>query len=286
MLCPFCGGPAPYVFHRAERTYGRCSICGAFLRTDRRTIQSDVYRDGEFARRIESSIGTEPDFAKFDEIAPRLRPGSILEIGCGTGHMLAAAKARGRIVAGTELSPHHREYVKRQWGIEATESLPAGSFDNVVSCNVFEHIADPYEHLLAVRRILNPGGRFLISTANANCLIAKLCGPWWAMFKPEDHFSIPSAASLRIVGERAQFRVGPIWCSEYPLETPVGLALALRDRMHRGNGASSSGDSGAPRPVTGNRVQRIRELHAFGFVGAVLARMMIAGSIKAILELP
>jgi SAM-dependent methyltransferase len=282
MLCPFCGGPVPYAFRRADRTYGRCSVCGAFLRTDRRTLEADIYDDGDFTRRIEGSIGAEPDFGKFDEIASLLREGSILEIGCGTGHMLAAAKARGRTVSGTEQSEHHREYVKGHWGIEVTESLPAASFDNVLSFNVFEHIADPYQHLMEVRRILNPGGRFIISTANANCLIAKLCGPWWAMFKPEDHFSIPSAASLRIVGERAKFRVSRIWCSEYPLETPVGLALALHDRMARGSNGSSAAPG--PTPAASSRAQRIRELRAFSFVGATLARLMMPGSIKAVFE--
>jgi SAM-dependent methyltransferase len=283
MLCPFCDGPVPYAFRRADRTYGRCSVCGAFLRTDRRTIDTDFYGDGDFVRRIESIIGTAPDFAKFDEIAPLLRAGSILEIGIGTGHLLAAAKARGRSVSGTEQSGHHREYVQQHWGIEVTESLPAKRFDNVISVNVFEHIADPYQHLMEVRRILNPDGRFIISTANASCLLAKLCGPWWAMFKPEDHFSIPSPASLRIVGERAKFRVGSIWSSEYPLETPVGLALALRDRLKAAPGAVAT----AAEPTaaaSSSRMQHVREMRAFNFVGATLARMMIASSIKAIFE--
>ena len=35
---------------------------------------------------------------------------------------------------------------------------------------------------------------------------------------------------------------------------------------------------------SGARVQRIRELRAFRFVGDTLARLMVAGSIKAIFE--
>ena len=265
--------------------YGRCSVCGAFLRTDRRSLDTDVYEEGAFARSIENSVGTEPDFAKFDEIAPLLRDGSILEIGVGTGHLLAAAQARGRTVSGTEQSAHHREYVKRHWGLKVTDELPPGPFDNVISFNVFEHIADPYQHLLEVRCSLKRGGRFLISTANANCLIARLCGPWWAMFKPEDHFSIPSPMSLRMVGERANFRVGPIWCSEYPLETPVGIAIALRDRMNRA-GRSAPSDSTEPTYSGRSRVQRIREMRSFSFVGATLAHLMMANSVKAIFEAP
>jgi len=285
VLCPFCDGPLTFAFRRAERSWGRCSICEAFLRTDRRTIETDVYEDSDFARRIEASIGTEPDFAKFDEAAPLLREGSILEIGVGTGHMIAAAKARGRTVSGTELSPHHRAYVKSHWGIEVTESLPTTQFDNVISSKVFEHIADPYGHMLEVRRVLKPDGRFIISTANADCLIAKFCGPWWAMFKPEDHFSIPSPLSLRMVGVQAIFRFVRIWCSEYPLETLIGIAIALRDRVKGTDDLRSSNHPpGEPTASVTGRVQRIRELRAFNFVGATLARLMMANSVKAIFE--
>ncbi|HLI78994.1 MAG TPA: methyltransferase domain-containing protein [Candidatus Binataceae bacterium] len=286
--CPFCDGSVSFAFRRAEAIWGRCASCHAYLRTDRRTIDADLYDDNDFIRRVEGSIGDTANFAGFDEIAPMLRQGSILEIGVGTGHLIAAAKARGRTVSGTEQSPHHRNYVKQHWGIEVTESLPHARFDNVISFNVFEHIADPYQHLLEVRQILNPGGRFILSTANGDCLLAMLCGGWWAMFKPEDHFSIPSPLSLRMVGERANFRVGRIWCSEYPLETPIGVALALRDRIKQGNKGDRSltKDGADAAPSASGRVQRIRELRAFNFVGATLAQLMMASSIKAIFELP
>ena len=283
MRCPFCEGEISFAFRRAERSWGRCSTCGAFLRTDRRSIEDDVYDDNDLVRRIETTMGAGPAFANFDEMAPLLREGNILEIGAGSGHLIAAAKARGREVSGTELSPHHRAYVKQHWGIELTESLPSGPFNNVISVNVFEHIADPFQHLAEIRSILSPGGRFIISTANADCLIAKLCGAWWAMFKPEDHFSIPSARSIRMVAQRANVHVSQIWCSEYALETPIGIAIALRDRVQGGTTVPVSDSSAGQASITG-RAQRLRELHAFNFVGEILARLMMANSIKAIFE--
>ena len=284
MRCTFCDGSLRFAFRRSGATWDRCEVCGAYLRTDRRTIESDVYDNSEFIHRIESSIGTQPNFKAYDEMAPLLREGSILEIGVGSGHLLAAAKARGRKVAGVEQSPRHREYVRQRWGIEVTEQLPAGAFNNIVSVNVFEHLADPFQHLIELRKLLSPSGRICISTANADCLVATLCGRWWAMFKPPDHFSIPSASSLRMVAKRAQLTVERIWCSEYPLETPVGIAIAVRDRLKQ-----TRAESPAHLVLNGNsmatgRAQRIRELRAFNFVGSTFARFMIANSIKAIFE--
>jgi SAM-dependent methyltransferase len=228
--------------------------------------------------RIEAVLGAQPNFVQFDEVAPLLRDGSILEIGCGTGHFLAAAKERGRDVLGIETSGHNRRYIKDRWGIETLASIPAGSFDNAVSFNVFEHIADPLSHLVEVKHAIGDEGRYLLSTANADSLVAKLCGPWLAMFKPEDHLSIPSKSSLAMLGDRAGLPLTKVWCSEYPLETPMGLAIAFRDRLSR---AKDGGSNDVAIERVGEH-QRLREMRAFSFVGRTLLWLMLANSIKAI----
>lgn len=59
-------------------------------------------------------------------------------------------------------------------------------------------------------------------------------------------------------------------------------AIVRHARFKREN-AGSNGPA-APGAAAGTRVQRIRELRAFRFVGDTLARLMLAGSIKAIFE--
>jgi SAM-dependent methyltransferase len=46
-------------------------------------------------------------------------------------------------------------------GAAARLPFPAGAFDAVVACLVFEHITDYEEALAEVGRVLEPGGRFL-----------------------------------------------------------------------------------------------------------------------------
>ena len=293
--CVFCDGirlkPA---FSRQGRQFVRCSDCRAYVRTQRSFALQEVYESGSYAEYTKGTVGESVD--ALDEFIPMLRPsGRLLEIGCGTGQILAAAKLRGFDVTGIETSPFHRELIRRVQAIETiaepleSAKLDPCSFDNIISINVFEHIVEPREHLEAVARVLKPRGRCLISTANADCLIATVCGPYWSMFKPLDHFSIPSPKSLDLCARAAGLLPLRTWCSEYPLETPLGFALALRDWIAEKRGRVNDHQAKRHEGPAGwiNSCGRsVMKLRAFRFVAAVFSRMMVAGSLKVLLEKP
>ena len=97
--------------------------------------------------------------------------GSVLEIGAGTGHNVAAYPAVDRLVL-TEPAPTMREILERRvarQGRRATvvgagaESLPVptGSVDTLVSTLVLCTVPDADAALAEVARVLRPGGRFL-----------------------------------------------------------------------------------------------------------------------------
>ncbi|MGO9059412.1 MAG: class I SAM-dependent methyltransferase [Candidatus Binataceae bacterium] len=293
--CVFCGSRALRdAFARQGRSFVRCVDCRAYMQTQREVTLQDVYESGTFVQRIEEGAGNVPMVARFDEFVPMLnKGGSLLEIGSGTGHLLAAARLRGFAVIGIETSPFHREYIRKTWGIETigarleTAPLAANSIDNVVSTNVFEHITKPLEHLKAVFRVLRPGGRCLISTANADCIVASLCGRYWTMFKPPDHLSIPSPKSLRVAGESAGLSVLRLWCSEYPLETPLGLAVAMRDWVleHR-QPTQRTAALGNPNITINSKGRMLVKARAFGFVASIFSAMMRAASVKVLFEKP
>src|SRR5262249_10997048 len=62
--------------------------------------------------------------------------------------------------------------------------------------------------------------------------------------------SIPSAEGLRKLGVRTGLTVERVWTGEYPLETPIGIAVAARDywreRRDEANERAPSGRSPAP----------------------------------------
>jgi SAM-dependent methyltransferase len=100
-------------------------------------------------------------------------PQRILEIGCGKGAILAHLQALGHRCTGIDIDPRalaqcHAEHPELTIGLASGDALPFedGSFDLVVSLDVFEHIKDSDRHIAEVRRVLKGGGRYLLQTPN------------------------------------------------------------------------------------------------------------------------
>lgn len=100
-------------------------------------------------------------------------PRDLLEIGSGTGTLLHELALRGHRVQGVEVDPTRLADVRR-WYPDLTVRLVRGvelpfadgAFDVVLSFDVFEHIPDSDAHLREVRRVLRPGGVYLLQTPN------------------------------------------------------------------------------------------------------------------------
>lgn len=101
-------------------------------------------------------------------------PKRILEIGSGRGALVNELSRQGHQVTGTEVNPEYIRYAKEEYGVELvpitteTPKLPFsdGSFDVVMSFDVFEHIPDTDAHVQEVKRVLVPGGSYLVCTPN------------------------------------------------------------------------------------------------------------------------
>lgn len=109
----------------------------------------------------------------YDRIASR-RPEAraILDVGCGPGH-LAAAAARGHPeadVLGVDLDPvqirlarrHEAPNLRFELGASHELGLPDESRDWVLATETFHHWSKPGESLTEVFRVLRPGGTFWI----------------------------------------------------------------------------------------------------------------------------
>lgn len=102
---------------------------------------------------------------------------TVLEIGCGHGHTLAKAAnivSRGRL-CGIDFSPvmyryamrRHRQLVaaKRiEFHLGSSDRLPFDdrSFDKIFAVHTIYFWETPLDHLAEARRVLKPGGRFVL----------------------------------------------------------------------------------------------------------------------------
>lgn len=119
----------------------------------------------------------------------------ILEIGCGAGDFLLEAQARGFQVSGIETSEYASARANSRLGAELVErgeietvSLPEGTVDVVVFCDVIEHVRDPRTFLKLVHGCLRPGGLAFIVTPSTDSWSRRLMGERWMEYKTEHLF--------------------------------------------------------------------------------------------------
>lgn len=236
--CPFCESASARRFGtRHDATFVRCNSCRSIYRDIGskafQRLHEQAFEEDEFLDRVIAAAGTKPDFAAWDRL--ELPGATILEIGSGAGHLLAAAAARHRNVIAVESSARHREFIQRTWGIDTLfrsldELPPALTVDAIVAVNVLEHVYEVSSLLSAIRRHLVPGGVFYFSAPSADALVCSLIRTMWSMFKEPDHVSFPSRAGVRAAARKAGFVVEHLSSDEMAFETPVGLGVAVRDR--------------------------------------------------------
>jgi SAM-dependent methyltransferase len=128
----------------------------------------------------------------------------ILEIGSGTGALLHRLLERGCHVRGVEIRQAFIDQAQEWYGpLPLTQvtglalPFPDCSFDVVMSFDVFEHIRDSDAHLREVKRVLRPGGSYVMQTPNkwANIVFETIR---WRSFTAwrEDHCALHSLGEL------------------------------------------------------------------------------------------
>jgi SAM-dependent methyltransferase len=144
-----------------------------------------------------------------------VRGGRMLEIGSGRGTLLRHLLGLGLAVRGVEVNADRIAESRRLHGELPVEKVDGvrlpfadGAFDTAISFDVFEHIRDTDGHLSEVRRVLVPGGRYLLQTPNkwTNSVFETIRWRSFTSWRP-DHCALHSYGQLRRRLERHGFEV-------------------------------------------------------------------------------
>ena len=165
---------------------------------------------------------------------PRLPGASVLDVGCGTGSLLAglaAAQPELRIT-GVDLSlpmiAAAREQLPPQGfaAVADAESLPFrdGSFDLVVSSSSFHFWPRPLEALRECRRVLTPHGTLVMTDWCDDFLFCRLCDRLLRLRYGTSH-RVYGSAECRSLLESAGFEVLRI--DRYKISWLWGLMTAV-----------------------------------------------------------
>jgi SAM-dependent methyltransferase len=180
-----------------------------------------------YSGRDEKVLPLEPGHEYF--LADALAPvgGELLDIGCGTGNFLAAARDAGYQVSGIELDRNAARFARERLGLqrvlaltisEFAEQRPKEQFDIVTFFEVLEHQAAPIEFLHGVKTCVRPGGVIALSVPNRE---RWLTGPDVLDFPP-NHFLRWNTVALKKFLNNQGFDVLSI------REQPAGVAYTAQ----------------------------------------------------------
>jgi glycosyltransferase involved in cell wall biosynthesis/SAM-dependent methyltransferase len=264
--CEACGATlgAPRFVYRGVR-YRRCAACGTRAR-------AAMPSEGELRLRYETSyprafapacIET-PRREMLGGVLARARrqiaPGRLLDVGCGGGHFLLAARGDGWRSIGSDVSHAACLAARATAGAPVTQAEAAalpfrdGTLDAVSLVNVLDHTTAARRTLDEAARVLRPGGLLVVRVPNgpmhasAARALARL-GPL-ARLRGLDGLPIVHVFSF---GRRALVRVVSDAGFDVVHVMNSGLAGAPDGRVGRALGALVERLSAAVATVSGGR---------------------------------
>jgi 2-polyprenyl-3-methyl-5-hydroxy-6-metoxy-1,4-benzoquinol methylase len=161
-------------------------------------------------------------------LAPRVhelldgKPSRIIDIGCGSGHLIAGLASLGHSVVGVEMdsrSMARQEMAALEVYRGTAEKLPAeveaGGFDCVILSHVLEHCRQPVLALRNLRGLLKPGGLLLCEVPNNAALGLEMMGASWEMLDVPRHLQFFTVRSLAALMESAGLEVKSTWFAHF-----------------------------------------------------------------------
>jgi 2-polyprenyl-3-methyl-5-hydroxy-6-metoxy-1,4-benzoquinol methylase len=141
----------------------------------------------------------------------------LLDVGCGPGAFLRAAREAGFDVCGLEPAWLPSLWGRRKLGLDIRtvkleQFKPENNFDVVVCLHVIEHIPDPVRALKRMSDLCKSDGIVMLATPNLGCQKAREMGVKWEAVGPADHLFLFDGKSLRMLAERSGLDV--LECTE------------------------------------------------------------------------
>lgn len=184
-------------------------------------------------------LGMQNEFKQYNCMyLDQMPPGRLLDVGCGSGTLLAHMRKLGWEVVGQEVDPAAAEYARKRWGVDvhvgSLETLDAHTeiFDAVIMNHVIEHAHDPIVLLSTCHRLLRHGGRLVVTTPNVASYGHHQFGASWRGLEPSRHLHLFTYETLVQIFKRAGFSHQHCWTTALNARTfaqysrqPTGMTV-------------------------------------------------------------
>ncbi len=198
----------------------QCNGCGVIALPTVADDLDDYYKSGDYRTEVDGGAEIDHFFQMHDGEQLRnlgllgtggLRGKTLADVGCGGGAFLDTVK--GFVETAIAIEPSRvfqHSLCERGYAVYDYAANCSGDFadavDIITSFSVIEHIPDPLEFLLDIRKLLKPGGRLVVSTPNAGDILLSLlpdCYP--SFFYRKVHLWYFNAESLEKLLKKAGF---------------------------------------------------------------------------------
>ena len=214
--CPVCGSEEianaqqikDHMVSQEVFTVVGCSDCGMKRTSPRpdvsaigRYYESDAYKshNDEGGRLFDAIYHVTRNWAAgkkarfLDSVSPlKSKIPALLDVGCGIGVFLEAAKKQKWTVFGVEISENARKQAEKRLNqpvFEKIEDLPnAQKFDGISLFHVLEHLPEPKATLEVLFQKAQPGAPLILALPNYESWDAKHYGSDWAAWDVPIHF--------------------------------------------------------------------------------------------------
>jgi SAM-dependent methyltransferase len=143
-------------------------------------------------------------------------PGKILDVGCGPGFFLSGLSDEWEKygVEISKLASNHAEKYGRIFTGELSQANYEDSFfDAIMMYHVIEHLENPISIIKEVRRILKPGGKFVIATPDFDSACARRFGENYRLLHDKTHVSLFTNESMHRFLRDFRFEINHV---DYP----------------------------------------------------------------------
>ncbi len=209
----------------------RCEKCGLVFASPLvdPSLLSGLYEKSVYTYGNEETYIAKTYARYLKKLAQRMdthtKPWSYLDIGCGNGFMLTAAKEAGfEHVYGCEPSHHAieqadpsiRHFIKQ--GMFSAELFQNQRFDAVSCFQTLDHIPDPRAFVRECLKVLKPGGYVLFINHNIASLAARILGERCPMIDIE-HTYLHTPETMRTLFSKEGFTEIDVFSvrNDYPL---------------------------------------------------------------------
>ena len=131
---------------------------------------------------------------KYNLATKGLKPGKVLDIGCGVADFLKTMEKNNWICTGIEPSENAKEIARKRVKAELLEpkeisQLDDESFDLITMWHVLEHVDNLKEEIHQLQRLLKKGGRLVLALPNYKSADAQYYREYWAAYDVPRHLN-------------------------------------------------------------------------------------------------